>query len=82
MLKRIRITLSVLIVLLSGYGLWTGTSGDLLSFILAGAAILMVILGVEEQRETTKWRASLYYGRVCFLPDGFHSRIHPIERAS
>ncbi|MCA1023616.1 hypothetical protein GLW04_03015 [Halobacillus litoralis] len=66
MLKRIRITLSVLIVLLSGYGLWTGTSGDLLSFILAGAAILMVILGVEEQRETTKWRASLYYAVSVF----------------
>ncbi|MBN8234102.1 hypothetical protein JF544_02540 [Halobacillus kuroshimensis] len=66
MLKKIRIFLSVIIVFMSGYGLWSGTSGDLLSFTLAGLAVLMVILGVEEQRETTKRRASLYYAVSVF----------------
>ncbi|MGG1631836.1 hypothetical protein [Rossellomorea sp. NRS-1567] len=67
MLKKIRMTTSIIVLGLSLYGL-ISDNNDLLPFTMAGLAVLMVIMGAEElQKDRKSYRSYLFFGVSAFL---------------
>lgn len=67
MLKIIRMTISIIVLGLSLYGLMSDHN-DILPFTMAGLAVLMVIMGAEEhQKDRKSYRSYLFYAVSAFL---------------
>ncbi|RBP06187.1 DUF3953 domain-containing protein [Rossellomorea aquimaris] len=67
MLKKIRMTISIIVLGLSLYGLFSNHN-EMLPFTMAGLAILMVIMGAEERQKNRKsYRSYLLFGVSALL---------------
>ncbi|MCA1060134.1 hypothetical protein LCL96_14445 [Rossellomorea aquimaris] len=67
MLKILRQTIASIVLAVSIYGLFSDNN-DLLPFTMAGLAIMMVIMGLEDrQKDPKSYRSYLYYGVSAFL---------------
>ncbi|WP_406687964.1 hypothetical protein [Rossellomorea vietnamensis] len=67
MLKKLRKTISVIVLALSLYGL-ISNNNEVLPFAMAGLAILMVVMGAEERQKNRKsYRSYLFFAVSLFL---------------
>jgi hypothetical protein len=67
MLKKIRMTTSIIVMGLSLYGLFSNHN-EMLPFTMAGLAFLMVIMGTEEHQKNRKsYQSYLFFGVAAFL---------------
>ncbi|MHA7136491.1 hypothetical protein ACRTEV_04365 [Rossellomorea arthrocnemi] len=67
MLKKIRMTTSIIVLGLSLYGLFSNHN-EMLPYTMAGLAVLMVIMGAEElQKNRKSYRSYLLFGVSAFL---------------
>ncbi|MDT9025847.1 hypothetical protein [Rossellomorea yichunensis] len=67
MLKKLRKTISIIVLALSLYGL-ISNNNELLPFTMAGLAVLMVIMGAEDlQKDRKSYRSYLFFGVAAFL---------------
>jgi zinc transporter ZupT len=67
MLEKIRKTISVTVLALSIYGLFSDNN-DLIPFIMAGLAVLMVVMGIEEyQKDRKSYRGYLLFAVFVFM---------------
>ena len=68
-MKVLRITLGIVIILLSGYGLITGSIGTVLPFTLLSAGLLFAVIGITEfqKRKADAFNLFLVSGFVLFV---------------
>ena len=67
MLAKMRKTISVIVLTVAVYGLFSNHN-ELLPFTMAGLAIMMVIMGLEDlQKEPKSYWSFLYFGVSAFL---------------
>ncbi|KPL58523.1 DUF3953 domain-containing protein [Rossellomorea vietnamensis] len=67
MLKKFRISIAVIVMALSLYGLISNNT-SILPFTMAGLAIMMVVMGAEERQKNRKsYRSYLFFAVALFL---------------
>ncbi|PFA66737.1 hypothetical protein CN378_13515 [Bacillus sp. AFS015802] len=67
MLTKIRKTISIVVLAVALYGLFSDHN-DLLPFTMAGLAVMMVIMGAEEhQKDRKSYRSYLFFAVSLFL---------------